>query len=229
MDSGIENSINGILERARYQIDNLLEQIDYFLKKRFSAALKDSQRNIEAFKKIAENIGIDIELDNSVYEKISSYVENLNILQSKLSQMNITEHEILNDFSMEQTQEMLNLIEPALEEASTNLINLATSAISEGLKQKMEKERQIQELREKRAYLQGKLDNKKWKGKKYKAIEEEIASIDEQIVNLEKPSDNNNTFKEWVGDTNNSGEENVQKQSNQRTESEIAEPSHEEK
>lgn len=229
MDSGIENSINGILERARYQIDNLLEQIDYFLKKRFSAALKDSQRNIEAFKKIAENIGIDIELDNSVYEKISSYVENLNILQSKLSQMNITEHEILNDFSMEQTQEMLNLIEPALEEASTNLINLATSAISEGLKQKMEKERQIQELREKRAYLQGKLDNKKWKGKKYKAIEEEIASIDEQIVNLEKTSDNNNTFKEWVGDTNNSGEENVQKLSNQRTESEIAEPSHEEK
>ena len=25
MDSGIENSINGILERARYQRDNLLE------------------------------------------------------------------------------------------------------------------------------------------------------------------------------------------------------------
>ena len=229
MDSGIENSINGILERARYQRDNLLEQIDYFLTNRFPAALKDSQRNIQAFKKIAENIGIDIELDNSVCEKISSYVENLNVLKSKLSQMNITEDEILTDFSMEQTQEMLNLIEPALEEESTNLINLATSVISEALKQKSEKEKKIQELRGRRAYLQGKLDNKKWKGKKYRAIEEEIGSIDEQIINLEKPSSNTTTFKEWVEDTNNSGEENVQQHSNPIEEKEVEQSSHEEK
>ena len=229
MDSGIENSINGILERARYQRDNLLEQIDYFLTIRFPMALKDSQKNIQAFKKIAESMGIDIELDNSVCEKISSYVENLNALKNKLREMDITEDEILTDFSMEQTQEMLNLIEPALEEESTNLINLATSAISEDLKQKLEKEKKIQELRERRAYLQGKLDNKKWKGKKYRAIEEEITSIDEQIINIEKTSSNSNIFREWVEDTNNRGGENAQRHSNSIEEKAVEQSSHEEK
>ena len=201
MDFGEAKSINGILERARYQRDNLLEQIEYFLKKRFPTALKDSERNIEAFKKIAENMGINIELDNSVREMVLSNVDKLNVLKIRLNEMNLTEEEILNDFSMEETQELLDLMEPALEEENTNLVNSAQEAILETMKQKSEREKQIQDLREKRAYWQGKLDSTRRRGKKYRVIKEEIESIEKQISELEKPKVA--TFQERVTDITN--------------------------
>ena len=201
MDFGEAKSINGILERARYQRDNLLEQIEYFLKKRFPTALKDSERNIEAFKKIAENMGINIELDNSVREMVLSNVDKLNILKIRLNETNLTEEEILNDFSMEETQELLDLMEPALEEENTNLVNSAQEAILETMKQKSEREKQIQDLREKRAYWQGKLDSTRRRGKKYRVIKEEIESIEKQISELEKPKVA--TFQERVTDITN--------------------------
>ena len=191
MDFGEAKSINGILERARYQRDNLLEQIEYFLKKRFPTALKDSERNIEAFKKIAENMGINIELDNSVREMVLSNVDKLNVLKIRLNEMNLTEEEILNDFSMEETQELLDLMEPALEEENTNLVNSAQEAILETMKQKSEK----------RAYWQGKLDSTRRRGKKYRVIKEEIESIEKQISELKKPKVA--TFQERVTDITN--------------------------
>lgn len=200
MDKGVKKSISDISQRVENERISLLEQIEYFLSKRFPSALKDSDITIESFRSISKSMGIDMNFDNSIQEMILSYTQKLNVLKENLNNMELTGNELPDDSSMQEAQELLDLLDPALEEEKSNLISLLNTSITEGIK----RIKQIQELREKKAYLQGKLDNTIMK-KRRTAIEQEIEDINNEINELENISFETTTFKERITNIDNGG------------------------
>lgn len=197
MDRGVKKSINDISQRVENERISLLEQIEYFLRQRFPSVIKDSSVTIDAFRDIAKSLGIHIDFHNTIEEIISSYTNRLEILKDNLGKMELTGDELPDDSSMREAQELLDLIEPALDEEKANLMNLLNASITEGIN----RTKQIQELKERKAYLQGKLDNviiNIMMKKQRTAIEEEIKSINAQINELETISIKTTTFKDRI-------------------------------
>lgn len=187
MDLGVDKSINDILERAENEKAEILQKISFLLDERFPQILNDNLKQIESYDRIARKLNIGYEPNMDMQKFINAYINKLLHVKEELEALDLDEETILKESSIENAQEIVGLVDLAIEEAKSNFIISTEKEIGENYDKKIQVGQQIQELELERMYLKGKLDVTKRKKEK-SILEEKMSKIDESIRRLQEES-----------------------------------------
>lgn len=184
---GVDKSINDILERAENEKAEILQKISFLLDERFPQILNDNLKQIESYDRIARKLNIGYEPNMDMQKFINAYINKLLHVKEELEALDLDEETILKESSIENAQEIVGLVDLAIEEAKSNFIISTEKEIGENYDKKIQVGQQIQELELERMYLKGKLDVTKRKKEK-SILEEKMSKIDESIRRLQEES-----------------------------------------
>lgn len=200
MEDAREKSIKQIVERAKQDKEDIIEYIDALITYRLPEITENSGRVSELFADLASQLNIGFSSDEQIKDLMSLYAEKLIALKQDLEALEITEEVLMGKESLllQQAQEVVELIEPALEKAKNNFYTANKNTLLESYKQReeiqsriAENKAKIAELKIQKAYLQGQLDITKRKKKreelqrKIKEIDDEIQDYEGKVLNLE--------------------------------------------
>lgn len=200
MDEAIDKSIEEIIERARKEKEDIIKYIDSLVAYRLPEIIENSKRTNELCSNFASKLEIGFNPNQELKDLMELYTEKLNALKKDLEGFEINEENLLgNETSiLEQAQEVVQLIEPAIEKVKTNFYISNQGAILKPYEQRekiqskiKENEPKITDLKIQKAYLQGQLESTKNTKKreelerKIKWIDEDIRNYGEKILNLE--------------------------------------------
>ena len=208
MEDSRERSIRLIIERAKQDKEDMIKYIDSIITYKLPEITNNSGRVSTLFTDLASDLDISFSPDEQIRDLIALYTEKLIALKQDLEKLEITEETLMGNESVliKQAQDVIELLEPALEKAKNNFYNTNKNAFLKSYKQReetrvanieetrisieeirtsiMEKQAQITELKIQKAYIQGQLDITKRK-KKRAELQKRIEEIDAEIQNYE--------------------------------------------
>ena len=209
MEDSRERSIRLIIERAKQDKEDMIRYIDSIITYKLPEITNNSGRVSGLLTDLGSQLDLSFSSSNEqIMDLISLYTEKLIALKRDLEALEITEETLMGNESLllKQAQDVIELLEPALEKAKNNFYNANRNAFLKSYEQKeetraasiketrvsieeirsgiMEKQAQITELRIQKAYIQGQLDITK-RRKKRAELQKRIEEIDTEIQNYE--------------------------------------------
>ena len=216
MEDSRERSIRLIIERAKQDKEDMIRYIDSIITYKLPEITNNSGRVSGLLTDLGSQLDLSFSSSNEqIRDLISLYTEKLIALKRDLEALEITEETLMGNESLllKQAQDVIELLEPALEKAKNNFYNANKNAFLKSYKQTeetraanieeartsmektrisiegirasiTEKQAQITELRIQKAYIQGQLDITK-RRKKRAELQKRIEEIDTEIQNYE--------------------------------------------